>query len=285
MQNLFSLNDLYTRYAAGLLKKAALETAIFKAVQKSLQRFGMVGWTRNECDDFVSSLYPRISRAIDMYQETGSNFDNYIGSVVSLAAKEFRSHQVHSYVEEAAAWITQIPEMYACENESVYNDEAEETGQQGQLKNPRQLLILILKCCNHVSPEFLERAAPRLDIDSNVINRLIDHLKEYRKKNEMENAILRERVNRQFFRCILFEKKIQLLSDDSPLVPRLKKQLEQEQNRLKKTRNRLIKMRIEPSNRQIAQLLGISKGTVDSALHTLKARNPLPPSKQAKPDP
>ena len=276
MQNSFSLNDLYTRYAAGLLKKKEFEGAIFKSIQENVRRFGLVGWNKEDSDDYISSLYQRISQAISAYQETGSSFETYIGAMVRLTAKEFRSRQMRGYLEEDAAWLTQLPDIYACESELEYHDHiTPETEAPIKLNNPRQLLILILKCCSHVSTDFMEKVSPQLGIEAKVLGEMIDYLKEQRKKREMEIATLREKINRQFYHCILLEKKLQVITGDSAVAQRLKNQLEQGRDKLSKIRKRLTRRRIDPSNFQIAKLLGISKGTVDSVLYNLRRRNAL----------
>jgi hypothetical protein len=165
MQNLFTLNDLYADYAAGLMNKKEFEGSIFRTIQENVHCFGLVGWNREDSDDYISSLYPRLSRAIDAYQETGASFESYIGSIVRLSARAYRSRQMHDYYEETAAWIAHLPEMYACESEIEYDEQAAAaigTEDSIQIRTPRQLLILILKCSNHVSADLLEKIAPKL---------------------------------------------------------------------------------------------------------------------------
>jgi len=276
MQDSFSLNDLYTRYAAGLMKKKELEGEIFKSIQENVSRFGLVGWNKEDSDDYVSSLYQRISRAINTYQENGSSFETYIGSMVRLTAREFRSRQMRGYLEEDAAWLTQLPDIYACENELEYHEHIDpETDTPIKPKNPRQLLILILKCCGQVSTDFLEKVSPQLGIEINVLSKMTDYLKELRKKREVETAILREKMNRQFYRCIFLEKRLQVIALDSVTAQNLKKQLERGRDKLSKLRKQLTRRRLDPSNDQIAKLLGISKGTVDSVLYNLRIRGAL----------
>ncbi|MDR0495282.1 MAG: hypothetical protein LBG95_06625 [Treponema sp.] len=275
MQNLLSLNDQYANYASGLLKKHEFESIIIKIIRQDVHRFGIAGWNREDYDDYISSIYPRISRAVDVYQEAGSSFESYIGTLVRLTAKEYRSRQIRSYMEETAAWVTQLPEMYANEAEALYDDHAhvmEETENPVLLKNPRQLLILILKCCNHVTPEFLEKVSPSLGMEPEALGEMIIQLKEKREKRETDVTTLRERINRHFYHCILLEKRLKVLAEGSIAEQRLKKQLAQKRAKLAKTRKQLAQKRLDPSNYQIAKLLGLSKGTVDTVLYKLKTR-------------
>jgi hypothetical protein len=274
MQELLTLNELYENYTAGLIKKEVLEGVIFSKIKKNTRQFGLSGWNREERDDFISSLYPRISRAINKYRETGSSFEIYINTLVRLSAKEYCANAARSYGKETAAWITQIPDMYVGENEAEYDEhlcaEEEKAEKPEKLKNPRQLLILILKCCNHVSADFLEKVSPQLDIEPETLHTMIDRLKKQREKRTMEISLMRERVSSQLYRCIFYQKELKAMTEDNIAAQRLRKQLEEGRIKLKKMRRRLTRAHLNPSNLQIAKLLGLSKGTVDSVLYNLR---------------
>jgi DNA-directed RNA polymerase specialized sigma24 family protein len=274
MQNSLSLNELYKCYTEGQLKRKTFESAIFRIIRNNFHRYGLIGWNREDKDDFLSLLYLRIGSAIDNYQETGSNFETYISVLVRLTGKEFRSRQARIYTEETTAWITQLPDMCVHEREEEYcTDTDEETKNPAKPKNPRQLLILILKCCSLVDTDFLEKVAPMLGMEAEALYKMIDSLKEQGKGREMEAIALREKINRQFLRCVVFEKKLQLETENGIITERLKKQLEVGRKRLLKIRMRLARKNIAPSNSQIAKTLGISKSTVDSAIYNLRRRS------------
>ena len=277
MQNLLTLNELYARYTDGLLTKEAFEVAIFRIIKKNMHPLGLSGWNREERDDFISSLYPRISRAIDRYEETGSSFEIYINTLVRLTAKEYCINAARSYIKETAAWITQIPDMYVSENETEYDDrfetKTEDAEKPVKLKNPRQLLILILKCCNYVTADFLEKVSPQLGIKPETLNVMIDRLKKQREERIMEFSLMRERAGNQLYRCIFYQKELEALTTENSIIAqRLRKRLEHGRIRLKRMRRRMARARLDPSNLQIAKLLGLSKNTVDTVLYNLRER-------------
>jgi len=287
MQIILTLNELYAQYTGGLLTREVFESAIFKIIKKNIYQLGLAGWNREEREDFISSIYPRISRAINKYQETGSSFEVYINTLVRLTAKEFCANAARSYARETAAWITQIPDMYACENETEYDAHSEAEAEPAENpskdpavkpaekpKNPRQLLILILKCCNYVTADFLDRVAPQLDIEPEDLRAMIDRLKKQGEQRITEFSLMRERVSNQLYRCIFYQKELEALTENSITAQRLRKRLEHGRVRLRRMRRRLARARLDPSNLQIAQLLGLSKSTVDSVLYILRSRNP-----------
>jgi FixJ family two-component response regulator len=52
----------------------------------------------------------------------------------------------------------------------------------------------------------------------------------------------------------------------------MKLRLEKARLRLEKMRKRLSKIRTDATNKQVAEVIGIKKGTVDASLYKLKAK-------------
>ena len=102
---------------------------------------------------------------------------------------------------------------------------------------------------------------------------MVEHLKEQREHREKEVVLLHERANRQLYRCILYEQTLRVITEDDITIRRLRKRLERGRIRLNKIRKRIAQSHIDPSNSQIAKLLGISKGTVDSVLYNLRLQH------------
>jgi len=267
MQSTITLNGLFADYSGGLLEKKILEGEIFRTVKEGIRR--LANWDRADDDEYLSWLYPRIRHAIGSYRETGSSFETYIGSLVRMTAKEFRSRKARAYLAESAAWLSVFPDMYTSEEPPEYGTRDEEETMP-KLAHPRQLLILILKCCCYVSDDFIERAAPRLGIPGEELNRMVSVLRKLREKREQYTVILQEKTNYQFYRCMFYEKRLKALPENCIAAQRIRDKLERGRIRLINFRERLAKRQSDPSNRQIAKLLGISKGTVDSVLHRLK---------------
>jgi len=275
MQNNATLNCLYTDYSTGRLEKKKFEEMIFKTIYKKIPR--LAGFRKEDHEDFISWLYPRISRAVDNYHVMGSSFEAYINSLVHMAAKEYRLERNRDYNAETAAMISQIPEMYACERAIGYSDYLASTVQvqtqeQKNVKNSRQLLMLTLKCCRYISADFLEKISQKLEMEPETLGAMINRLNKNRKKREARAELVRNLANRWFYRCLFYERTLQLTKENPLVAQRIRKQLEQCRGRLAKAREQLAKMSLDPSNAQIAELLGVTKGTVDAALYTYKKR-------------
>jgi len=269
MQPVVSLNSLYSDYAAGLRDKKDIEEAIFKALKDETRL--LPGWNADDYRDYISWLYPRISRAISAYRETSSTFETYIFSLVHLTAKEYRVKLLRNYTSESAAWITQIPDMYASEPEPEYF-EGNANKTLPKINNPRQLLILVLKCCSYVSLDFVDKIAPILGMRTDELIEMFNWLKEQREKRDHEINRLRELANYQFYRCLYYEQTLRAMPEENAFTRRMKRRLERRRKGLAHTREKLARLHSDPANCQIAELLGISKGAVDSTLYSMKTR-------------
>jgi hypothetical protein len=264
------LSKLMTRYSLGLISRKELESHVFKFVMDNHKEFRPYKWTEEDYRDFVCSFYPRLSRAIDNYRETGSSFDVYLRSLVLWGIRETRARKMDRHIAEYACWEAKARDEAAVqETEEVYNEPEPAFG---EVINPRQVLVLLLKSYHYMSQDFLERISPALNMDVEKIKDLIDGLRELRLKREEDIRALQERIYTQFYRCIVFEKKLKSAVQDSARHEKLQICLIRGRKRLQSMRKRLAKMKTAASNRQVAQVLETAKGTIDAHLFNFKVK-------------
>ena len=275
MRESFSLNELYARYTGGLLGKKKFEGIIFRTILADRRHFNLHRWREDDCGDFVSWLYPRLSKAIDSYRYTGASFETYLGAVVRLSAREYRSRMTANKITEYVSWTTRFSDEYVCQTEPEYFEHESVSASEITLplkKAPRQFLILILKCYYYMSEDMLDRIAPLAGIEKEYLKEMLDKLRALRIKRDEDLHSLRERIHCQFYRCIIYEKKLAGMPEDSVMFLRMKAQIKRARQRLAAMRKRLAGIRSDATNRQIAETLGIAKGTVDCSLYVLKNR-------------
>jgi hypothetical protein len=286
MTEILSLNELYAQFCTGILEREKLETLIYEIILKKLHQFNKFRWGGYECTDFLAWLYPRLSRAVDSYRETGASFATYVESMVKWGIREYRARLADNKVAEYTAWTIRIPDLFTAEIDPDYieaDPNAVEIYEQidapgddaagvKPAKNRRQLLFLILKCYYCVSDDFLDRAAPRVGIKKETLKNLIEKIRRLRMKRDDELRGMRERIYCQFYRCIVYEKRLAALPENSGAAYKMRKRLERARLRLVTMRERYSKIRPNATNSQIAEVLGIAKGTVDSSLFVLKRK-------------
>jgi DNA-directed RNA polymerase specialized sigma24 family protein len=269
MQDPSTMDELFERYTRREISKKEFEGLIFQFVLENYQRFHLFDWNKDKCTEYLCWLYPRLSRAIDSYKNTGASFDAYISAMIHWSAREYRTRETDHRITEYACWKAKAEEMAVSSPEPEY---PERRAPIPLVPNPRQVLVLLLKTYFYLSEDFLSRAAPALGMSKEKLRNLVEELRKLRLRRDEEIRGLRERIHCQYYRCIAFEKRMESVSEDSAHHIKMKEKLIRARARLRTMKARLASIRMEATNRQIAEVLGVPKGTVDSNLHALKRK-------------
>jgi DNA-directed RNA polymerase specialized sigma24 family protein len=272
MQHWALLSKLYHQYQEGGLKKKEFEGLLFQHLVDNFERYHLFEGNRDQWIDFLSWLYPRLSRAIDVYEDAGASFDSYITSIIHWSAKEYRSREADHYVTEFACWKAKAEEILVCSAEPEYPDTKSPSLPLKDIATPRQIVMLLLKSYYLVSDDFLNRIAASIGIKKESIRSMVDELRRRRTTREKEIRELRERIQCQYYRCLSFQYRLASAFPGTAYHEKLKSRLERARKRFFSMRKRLEGMRIDATNRQIAEVMGIPKGTVDSNLHMVRAK-------------
>ncbi|MDR2864741.1 MAG: hypothetical protein LBV68_03920 [Spirochaetaceae bacterium] len=282
------VNILFKKYKAGLFDKKELEAKIFIQILENPGSFGLLRYRdKSERADFLCWLYPRMSKSIEKFESTIASFDTYINSIVRYADKEFRGMKFSHYETECVIWDEKAHELSVSETEAAYCPDqgfeacADENypallplrkGETVNITNPKQALVLLLKSYYFLTDDLIACIAPCLGMDKNEIYKLTDQLHKLRFRTERKIRSLREGCFFQHFRCMSFEQKLNYTEKDSIHYEILSEKIKVHRERLVRMRRRLKNMRVEASNSQIARVLGIAKGSVDSNLYAIKQR-------------
>jgi hypothetical protein len=275
MQDLSSLNELYSDYRQGNLGKRDLEAKMFKVILANIQNFHLFYGNEEESIDYLCWLYPRFSKAVQNYQNNGTAFSTYIGALIRYSIREYRTRQIDHYITEYAAWTARAADMEVRSPGPEYPEKEEDEGEQSRLiplprLNPRQVLMLILKSYYFVSEDLVERAAPFAGVESEKIKGMIEKLRIRRSKRDEALRLFQERITTQFYRCITWEKRLKTLIPGSVRHAKVRMQMERARKRLDGMRRRIATLRMDATHGQIAEVLGISKGAVSSTLFKVK---------------
>ena len=273
-----TLNDIYFEYLLGNIKRDKLESFIFKYLSNNKDKTGIKHWNQDQYEDFVSYFYPGIKKIIDSYKNIGSSFEAYLYKFLLVSAKEYETRKTTQEVIEYAAWSARVPDMYVYEEPPVYNIKQTKevltkmiTGIKGR-KNTRRLLALILKCYYFISDDFAENISGLIGIESKELIEMLNKIRKIRRHKDDNIYFFRERIHCLFYRCVSYEKRLSLLQENTPGYEKMYNRLDRAKLKLEKMRKRIKKIRTEATHQQIAEILGISKGTVDASLHRLKKK-------------
>jgi len=263
------LSDLYKRYTAGILAKKDFEGKIFQYLLDSIERYRILEGNKNRWNEFLSWLYPRLARAIDRYRELGSSFDAYITGLVHGAAKEYRCREADHRITEYACWQARAEDLCVCESECDYPEVQEAVSIPAGIK-PRQVLLLLLKSYYLASDDLVDRVARAIGMKTEAVMKMIDELRKRRCEKEIEILNLRDRLYCQHYRCLAYQNRMNAAQPGTDYRKKLEGRYERARQRFHTMKKRLGRMRIDASNRMIADVIGIPKGTVDSGLFAIK---------------
>ena len=263
------LSELFCSYRNGHLSKKEIEGRIYKHLLDNFERYRIFEGNIDRWNEFLGWFYPRLSRSIDLYRDMGSSFDAYITSLVHGASKEFRYRENEHYVTEFACWQAKAEEMSIHENEQEYCGKKMTAVIPEGIK-PKQILLLLLKTYHLATEEFVEGTARAIGMDSETIWKMIDDLRKLCSERESEVLDLRERIHCQHYRCLVYQKKMNSAQFGTVYYETMKNRFERAKKRFFTMKKRLGGMRMTASNRMIARVLGIPKGTVDSGLYIMK---------------
>jgi hypothetical protein len=278
MPDLNSLNALYQEYQNGDLGKRDLEGKIFRVILDNLQAFFLFNGDEEEGIDYLCWLYPRLSKAIHNYRDNGASFSTYISALVRCSTKEYQSRQMDHYITEYAAWTAQAMDLEVHGPAPEYLKEEEEEEEEKPVrpwKRPpfkaRQVLLLMLRSYFFLSDDFIKRIAPFTGIEKEKLMEMIQKLRDRRSRKEENIRLFQERIATQFYRCIAWEKRLKYLPPDGARYKKVQAQLERARKRLEKMRERFTGIKLNATHRQIAEVTGISAGTVSSGLYKMKS--------------
>jgi len=265
------LNRMLWEYRQGRISREELEGKLFMHIRKNPSRFSPVKLKKETWEDFVSWLYTRLHRAVDRYADQGSSFDAYILSTVRLSVKEYGLLKKEHRIIEKTLWTAKAEELAVFDaDEPEY---IEEPPALSKVRNPRQTLMLLLKSYYHISDTRLAQLAPALGLGKEELYRMVDELRVLRLRREENIHDLKERIHGQFYRCLAFEKRMKAAPYFSPHWHEMKRSLETARKRLASMRRRLQIMRMGASNGEVAKVMKVAKGTVDSNLYVVRHKN------------
>jgi len=273
-----------SEYIQGKMDRKILDGLIFKYLLDNCERYKMFNGNRDRWADFVGWLYPRLSRAVDLYRDSGTTFDTYINAIIQWSSKEYKRKEAEHVATEYVFWKSRAEEMEARCNDPEYGGE---DGINKSLSDDhevldlsfltahyscRQILILFLKSYYFASDELINKIAETTGIDKKELYDYVEKLHHMRAGREQKLHTQKEMVFSQYYRCLSFQKRLSQALPGTARYDKLQNYLDRAQMRFKSMKRRLGRIRADATNRQISEVLNIPKGTVDSALFSIKGK-------------
>ncbi|MDR2660131.1 MAG: hypothetical protein LBC27_09150 [Spirochaetaceae bacterium] len=264
------LSQLYKQYKAGAMTMRKFEACIFKHILDSRGNdYGLYFKCRSERIDFLCWFYPRMHGIVERYEQGYSSFDAYVASTIRYSYRSYKERKRRRSASENACWNASNMDMEVCYPEKIYEDE-EELYNKYTVKSPKHILLVLLKSYYYVSDRLVNKVASALDMSPEVLGRMIDtlhglQLEKIERLNKLVSA-----THCLYYRCLSYERQLANQIENPQYHDLLLKRLERSRQRLSNMRERLKSIRIEATNSDLAKVLGVPKGTIDSRMAVIK---------------
>ena len=266
---------------AGLVAEIAMEVYRFPRHK--------LGWDEDECSEFFCFFYPKIAGLVRRFVYRGKPFEAFLRVTMKWQLRTFSSRRSYDRLREQVLsddsfWASDVAEGW------WDHEMKDDTSGDGALRvDPaarrilkidshdrisdkvirRRFLFLVLAGAATITRRMIRRAAQLTGDDPEWLEARIEELKGRLLERHHRIDELRERRNAHFFRIYCFQEQISL----SPEVTSrrlLARAMTKERRRLAATLDEISRIPASPTHRDIAEILGIPKGSVDSGLFYLR---------------
>lgn len=234
-------------------------------------------WKMEESSDFFSFFQHRIPGIIRRFKYVGKDFESYLTTCIRYQMICFQKKVIQSRIGEES--LEKDGEMTAEEETEYFSPEkgtlGPETASPSEIfqkdGNRKKALMLCLKSCYFLTSEQIDRIGPYLGLQAGTLHAMVQSLRKDLEHLQPRIEALRERRMTYFLKLHCCQSR---LSDE--ILPELKEKwlhlCQFYRLKLLRTRRALAKIRPEPRHSDIARIMGVPKGTVDSSLATMKKR-------------
>jgi len=238
-----------------------------------------MGWDEDACGDFYVFIHPRIVRLLDRFRDQGKPFESYLWAVLGWQLRNFarerrrseRSWQVSLRIDPGnlvtADHATEEDESDACALRTFARLGAVVKSNADR----RNFLFLVLKCARALDEESARPLAAIAGVTADALLSLASALREMRRSRLARLETLRCRRNKAFSQSRLIEAELQVETVPDR-IETLQIALRRTRRRMASSASRMAKVGVSPTNLEIARILGVPKGTVDSGLYWLKKK-------------
>ena len=240
-------------------------------------------WDDETCADFLSHMYPRVESMIERFTHHGVPFEGYLSTVLTHQSKSFAERRRRERMrwhlsEDDTMWDSeQTGQSVECPDDPAPDPGALDVfgiGPAGRVTSEggrRKLLVAALKHYSRLPDGGIRTLARLTGERESRLHGFVAELHEGLESQRRRLSEYRSRRNQAFSRLNLLERQLRDEIDEA-VKQRLRDRCEKLRVTMRRNQDILGRIRAVPTNREVARVLGIPKGSVDSILHRLKLR-------------
>ena len=243
------------------------------------------GMSRDDRGDFLLFSYPIIVSIIERFRFIGSPFEAYLKSILRkrIWTYKFRRRRLDvlntigqsDVGQECLRQSSEADVMSVCDNEaSVYSKggNMKELGLSNSPSTKRRLIMLTLKNCNAIHSDQIARIAELADVSADWLATACLQVRACLQRRFERMSMIRRRRNMLYIRIMATEYAMHEGAFHPIQREFLQGRLAAMRKYIAAARETLAHIPRTPTNWDIALILGIPKGTVDSGLFYLKQK-------------
>jgi DNA-directed RNA polymerase specialized sigma24 family protein len=228
--------------------------------------------------DFLLTFYPRIDSLIKRYRMTGMDFEAYLQSCLIWHMKSYLTIRIRKKRQEMILYNESCEALIQTEttgwevheaNPEPFQALLQKERKQDEMRESLKILLLALKCANEINDNFINKIASRIGMHSAIVFHLIEIMRTMMRNRTKRIQSLQERRRRNYFRLRYFLD-MRRNCVDKFQAEDLDKKICLEQTRYEAVSKILAITPKSPSHNDIARILGLPKGTIDSVYYYIR---------------
>ena len=240
-------------------------------------------WDEDDAGDFFCLYYPKIKKLIDRFQFSGKPFEAYLTTSIRWQIKTYATqsasrnvrdklmnHEYHNWYERRARHPDQV-----FEGETAYVPavarilKINQDGVIGTKSHSLRLMYLILRNSLQIDDEILKRSAKLTGMDEDL---LLGHVTELRQRLSRKLQAYGKLASRRNLMHVRIQHLHGLLGreTDDERCEQILHELAKERTKFTKITQEISTISLVPTHKDIAEVLNVPKGSVDSGLYYLK---------------
>jgi hypothetical protein len=274
MESLNSLVAYYQNTGLGLAE-------IMKRLSLRIYNYplGKFQASEDDCGEFYLFFYPRLLRTLKHFQDRGKPFEWYFNSVLRWHYKVYCSRKRKDQIRWAVArdvlfWELPEPDLPSSAP-AMSSDRCQRIipldrfGGSRESTCRKRILFLALKNARHLDDSAVSWISGLTGIEEEHLIAMVGRLRSNLYKRELRLHKLYRRQNKIFMKIFLFQRDL-LWEVDPEIKSELAFSLCELRTTLRSVQRKIRRVRLHPSNREIAELLQVPKGTIDTSLYWLR---------------
>ena len=235
--------------------------------------------SEDDCGEFYLFFYPRLIRTLERFQDRGKPFEWYFNSVLHWHYKVYCARKRKEQTRWAVArnvlfWElpepgseTLLPNPDVCSGQKVIP--LDRFGGSRESTCRKRILLLALKNARQLDDNAVSWISQLTGVKEEHLIGMIERLRANLYKREIRLHKLYRRQNKIFTKIFLLQRDL-LWEVDPEIKASLALSLCELRRTLRSVQGKIRRVRLHPSNREIAELLQIPKGTIDTSLYWLR---------------